>query len=78
MISYFNETKEEIELFTLNINVNIVFVSTLYIYNWIFSDNWPIVNNTSLMPYKYSEPTINADIRNGMHIINAATSLRFV
>ena len=52
----------------LNLNFRIVVVSIIFVlvYNLFFCNNWPIVDITILIPFNYSESTINNDIINSL------------
>ena len=63
----------------INLNVRFIVVSTLIVLvaNEDFSNNWPIVDHTTLIPSNYSGSTVNSGIRNGLYTINTATGFIF-
>ena len=63
----------------LNLNVRIVVadVFVVLVADWNFCNNWHIFDNTKLILSNYSEYTINADMVNDLHTINADTGFWF-
>ena len=66
-----------LSILNLNARIGVVSIIIVLVANLFFSNNWPIVDYTTLIPSNNSEYTMNEDIRNVLYTINAYTGFRF-